>query len=146
MSVCCRHCRAELRTEQGLKSHLSRMHGIQGAYALLLERRQQAPRIPCPHCARDFQKGKGLSHHLAQAHGIVSDHPKTEANRNSRPLAPERERVIRGTEPLPRLPDGPVALLETVIRLAKYDGRHGDRKALAWLTYVRGSIRPQASA
>lgn len=138
--ICCLHCCAELPSLRGLGIHLARRHDIFEGERRAMERRNQAGRIGCPHCLRDFQQGKGLAVHLAQAHGILSTNPKTNANRRWRglPALPPKPASAR-YEPLPVRPDGPIALLEAVLAVARADAVY-DPAAAAWLADVRRGI------
>lgn len=133
--ICCLHCCAELPSLRGLGIHLARRHDIFEGERRAMERRNQAGRIACPQCSRDFQQGKGLAVHLAQAHGIASTHPKTNANRRALKLPTVAQR-----EPLPTRPDGPIALLESIISIAHFDAQT-DHDAAAWLAEVRQGLR-----
>ena len=80
----------------------------------------------CTQCDFVARNAQGLAGHVRLAHGPLSTHPANVAKRRVR---------SRGA-PIIEYPDGPIALLEAVIFVARHDARR-DAAARDWLHDLR---------
>lgn len=103
----------------------------------------------CPLCGAPARSPRGVAVHQALVHGVQGSSQSAryrpaprERELSMSPRAMARRRADgRLAEPLPARPRDAVALLETVIALARYDALLGVDAADEWLRDLRTSIR-----